>query len=64
MSIDTKSWKAFAAAHAPDLTRTVLLPGLVKDPGRLARPPGTHPASCACGRSVRARSTTGSPSAS
>ncbi|MFF9504621.1 hypothetical protein [Streptomyces sp. NPDC014656] len=37
MSIDTKSWKAFAAAHAPDLTRTVFLPGLVEDPGRLAR---------------------------
>ena len=37
MSIDTKSWKAFAAAHAPDLTRTVFLPGLVTDPGHLAR---------------------------
>ncbi|MFG2841457.1 hypothetical protein ACGFYE_41540 [Streptomyces zaomyceticus] len=37
MSIDTKSWKAFAAAHAPDLTRTVFLPGLITDPGHLAR---------------------------
>ncbi|MYV67228.1 hypothetical protein GT043_15070 [Streptomyces sp. SID2131] len=37
MSIDTKTWKAFAAAHAPDLTRTVFLPGLVTDPAHLAR---------------------------
>ncbi|MEU4068243.1 hypothetical protein AB0F25_38610 [Streptomyces wedmorensis] len=37
MSIDTQTWKAFAAEHAPDFARTVFLPGLVADPGHLAR---------------------------
>ncbi|MFJ9810764.1 hypothetical protein ACIRTB_21305 [Streptomyces sp. NPDC101158] len=37
MSIDTKTWKAFAAGHAPDFARAVFLPGLVTDPGRFAR---------------------------
>ncbi|MFF4550048.1 cupin domain-containing protein [Streptomyces sp. NPDC001435] len=37
MSIDLKTWKAFAAAHAPDFTRTVYLPGLVTDPEHLRR---------------------------
>ncbi|MEU1228975.1 hypothetical protein [Streptomyces sp. NPDC005828] len=37
MSIDTKTWKEFAAAHAPDFARTVFLPGLVTDPGHLGR---------------------------
>ncbi|MBX9427638.1 MULTISPECIES: hypothetical protein [Streptomyces] len=37
MSIDTQTWKAFAAEHAPDFARTVFLPGLVAHPGHLAR---------------------------
>lgn len=37
MSIDTQTWKAFAARYAPDFARTVFLPGLVTDPGHLAR---------------------------
>lgn len=37
MSIDTRTWKAFAASHAPDFARTVFLPGLVADPGHLGR---------------------------
>ncbi|MFJ9829508.1 cupin domain-containing protein [Streptomyces sp. NPDC101160] len=37
MSIDTKTWNAFATGHAPDFARTVFLPGLVTDPGHLAR---------------------------
>ncbi|MFI2740852.1 hypothetical protein [Streptomyces sp. NPDC018711] len=37
MSIDTQTWKSFAAEHAPDFARTVFLPGLVSDPGHLAR---------------------------
>ncbi|ROQ23138.1 hypothetical protein EDD98_7587 [Streptomyces sp. PanSC19] len=37
MSIDTQIWKTFAAEHAPDFARTVFLPGLVADPGHLAR---------------------------
>ncbi|KUN75295.1 hypothetical protein AQJ66_36135 [Streptomyces bungoensis] len=37
MSIDVTTWKAFAAAHAPDFTRTVFLPGLVTDPRHLSR---------------------------
>ncbi|MEU8773583.1 cupin domain-containing protein [Streptomyces sp. NPDC048606] len=37
MSIDMRTWKAFAAAHAPGFSRPVFLPGLVTDPQRLGR---------------------------
>ncbi|MCX4539304.1 cupin domain-containing protein [Streptomyces sp. NBC_01565] len=37
MSIDMKTWRTFAAAHAPDFTSTVFLPGLVTDPQHLGR---------------------------
>ncbi|MGW6836343.1 hypothetical protein ACWGCI_23460 [Streptomyces sp. NPDC054949] len=37
MSIDMKTWKAFAAAHAPGFSSPVFLPGLVTDPQRLGR---------------------------